>query len=163
MYGPRSAFWTAGMMKLAKRKPTVYIGDGSGACPAIHIDDITDLLIVLATHPAAAGEAFNGAPDPAPSWREFIGGYQKLAGHQRWLGLPLGFFKAATALIALLSPSTSMGKEAPHILEFFTSSDASWSMDKARSLLDWRAQIGLQEGIEGCAPWLRAQGLLSRE
>jgi nucleoside-diphosphate-sugar epimerase len=160
MYGPRSEFWAAGMMKLARRKPTVYIGNGSGTCPAIHIDDITDLLIMLATHPAADGEAFNGAPDPPPTWREFIGGYQKLAGHQQWIGLPLVFFKILTKLIALLSPTASMGKEAPHILEFFTSSDASWSMGKARRLLGWQARIGLEEGIERCAPWLRAQGLL---
>jgi len=33
-------------------------------------------------------------------------------------------------------------------------------MDKARELLGWQPQIGLNEGIKSCVPYLREMGLL---
>jgi nucleoside-diphosphate-sugar epimerase len=83
IYGPRSRIWTAGLFRIARRKPTIFVGDGSGSILAIHVDDVVDLMTVLALHPAAARQAFNCTPDPAPTWREFLGAYAALAGHDR--------------------------------------------------------------------------------
>ena len=88
IYGPRSNMWTKTLFKLAKRRPTPWVGSGSGSTFPIYIDDVIDMMITLATHPAAVGEAFHCTPDPSPTWREFLGAYSRLAGHQRWLAIP---------------------------------------------------------------------------
>ena len=56
IYGPGSRVWTDTMFKIARRKPTVFVGNGSGSIPPIHVDDVVDLMTVLAVHPAAASE-----------------------------------------------------------------------------------------------------------
>ncbi len=158
-YGPGSRVWTAGMFRIARRKPTVFIGDGSGSILAIHIDDVVDLMTVLAVHPAAVSETFNCTPDPAPTWREFLGAYAALAGHDRWLAIPITPLRIVARLVALLAPSYTRFKDLPLVIEFVTSY-RRYCMDKARELLGWQPQIGLSDGIQSCVPYLREEGLL---
>jgi nucleoside-diphosphate-sugar epimerase len=90
IYGPRSNTWTRIMFRLARRKPTIFIGDGSGSAYPIHVDDVVDLMTVLASHDATPGEAFNCTPDPSPTWRDFLGAYSRLAGHDAVAGVAGG-------------------------------------------------------------------------
>lgn len=161
MYGARSDMWTKGMFKLAKRKPTIFLGNGTGTIPVIYIDDIVDLMVVLATHPAADGEAFNATPDPTPTMRQFIGAYSKLAGHQQWLGLPLWPLRLLARTASLIAPASSALKEMPGMLEYFTSANVTYKMNKADSLLGWKTTTALESGVHETAPWLRELGLLS--
>ncbi len=89
-------------------------------------------MIVLATHPAADGEGFNATPDPPPTWREFLGGYSKLAGHQKWLGIPLWPVKFVANTASALAPSSSAIKEIPGMLEYFTCANVTYKMTKAK-------------------------------
>jgi nucleoside-diphosphate-sugar epimerase len=159
IYGPGSRVWTAAMFRIARRKPTVFVGDGRGSAYPIHIADVVDLMTVLAVHPAAAREAFNCTPDPSPTWREFLGAYAALAGHDRWLGIPPAPLRIATQLVAMLAPPNTRFKDLPVVIEFVTSY-RRYRMDKARELLGWQAQIGLSDGIQSCVPYLRELGLL---
>jgi len=118
IYGPRSTVWTAGVFKIARRNPTIFLGDGSGSVLAIHVDDVVDLMTVLAVHPAAAGQVFNCTPDPAPTWREFLGAYAALAGHNRWFGIPPALPKTVAPLVAVFAPSETRFKDMPQALEF---------------------------------------------
>jgi nucleoside-diphosphate-sugar epimerase len=159
IYGPGSRVWTEAMFRIARRKPTVFVGDGSGSIPAIHIEDVVDLMTVLAVHPAATGETFNCSPDPSPTWREFLGAYAALAGHDRWFGIPITLLRIVARLVAAFAPSDTRFKDLPLLIEFVTSY-RRFRMDKARELLGWQPQIGLSEGIESCVPYLREKGLL---
>lgn len=159
IYGPRSGMWTAFMFNLGKRNPTIFLGDGSGYAHPIYIDDVVDLTILLATHPAAENEAFNCAPDPAPTWREFLGGYARLAGHQRWLGLPVLPLKLLAPVIELALTLRGEPQDVPALIPFMQG-HKTYKMDKARRLLGWEARVHLEEGIRRCEPWLRDKGLL---
>lgn len=160
IYGPRSGAWTDTLFRLAKWRPTVWIGDGSGTVHPIFVDDVVDLALVLATHPAAEGEAFNCAPDPAPTWREFLGGYSALAGHQSWLGLPVPLVHLLAPLAEAVLSLRGTPQEVPLLLGYATSR-VTFRMDKARDLLGWQPQVDLPTGIARCAPYLREIGLLS--
>ncbi|MEZ4666775.1 MAG: NAD(P)-dependent oxidoreductase [Anaerolineae bacterium] len=160
IYGPRSSAWTATMFKVARRRPTLFPGDGSGSAFPIYVNDVIDLIAVLARHPAAEGEAFNCAPDPAPTWRAFIGSYSHLAGHGRWLALPVWPIKLAAPLAELLLKLRGVPQDVPDIIAF-GQANVTYSMAKARALLDWQPRVSLTEGIQRCAPWLREQGLLT--
>ncbi|MBL8146516.1 MAG: NAD-dependent epimerase/dehydratase family protein, partial [Anaerolineae bacterium] len=66
VFGPGSNMWTANVFRLARLRPTPFLGIGSMPAPVIFIDDLTDLLLLAGEHPAAVGEAFNAVADPAP-------------------------------------------------------------------------------------------------
>lgn len=160
IFGPRSGAWTDTMFKLAKRRPMPFIGDGTGTCYPIFVDDVVDLLLVMALHPAAEGEAFNAVLDPAPTWREFLGRYMQLAGHDRWLAIPV-------PLVQVLAPLVDTGAlvirgEPLNIrdLVHFLTGQQTYSMDKARERLGWQARFSLEEGIQRCVPYLEEKGLL---
>ncbi len=160
IYGPRSSFWTARMFKLAKRNPTPFIGSGQGTAHPIHVDDVVDMMLVLATHPAACCETFNCAPSPPPTWREYIGAYSALAGHNRWLAIPPVLVCPITFWVWLFSPVYSRTKDIGYIRKMIQQ-PVHYQMDKARELLGWEPSISLQDGVVGCADYLREEGLLT--
>ncbi|NWG17074.1 MAG: NAD(P)-dependent oxidoreductase [Chloroflexi bacterium] len=159
IYGPRSGMWTMFMFNLGKRSPTIFLGDGSGYVHPIYIDDVVDMAVLLLTHPAAAGEAFNCAPDPAPTWREFLGGYSALAGHQNWRGLPALPFRIIAPLAELALTLRGEPQDVPALIPFLQGRK-TYKMDKACRLLGWEARVSLDDGIRRCEPWLREKGLL---
>ncbi|MBN2302848.1 MAG: NAD(P)-dependent oxidoreductase, partial [Anaerolineae bacterium] len=159
IYGPNARTWTGQAFRLA-RKPAGFIGNGSGAAPVIFVDDVADLCLVAAHHPAADGEIFNATPDPSPTWREYISAYARLQGHQTWFGFPVVMAKLAAYGIAPFAKRGSHARSAPELIHFITHY-RTFSMDKARDLLDWQPQVTLEDGIQRCVPWLRDEGLLT--
>ncbi|RMG75613.1 MAG: NAD-dependent epimerase/dehydratase family protein [Chloroflexi bacterium] len=158
IYGPRSQMWTKTMFKLV-RKRVFFIGDGSGSAYPIYVDDVVDLMLTLAHHPAAIGEAFNCTPDPSPTWREFLSGYAQLAGHDRWISLPPVMFRAFALIVSALAPKNSQAKDLNDLIPFLTNY-ITYKMDKARDLLGWQPKVTLNEGIQNCVPYLKEKGLL---
>lgn len=159
IYGPRSGMWTGTLFKLARRRPTPWLGDGGGSVFPIYVDDVVDLMMLLAVHPDAIGQAFNCAPDPSPTWREFLGAYSRLAGHQSWFGLPPALIYPFASLISALARPQTQLKEAANFLRL-SQTRLTYKMNKARDVLGWEAKVSLQDGIARCEPWLREKGLL---
>ncbi|MDX2160327.1 MAG: SDR family NAD(P)-dependent oxidoreductase [bacterium] len=160
IYGPNADLWTNGVFSLARRQPTVWLDDGGGSAHMIHVDDVVDLMLTAAQHPNAVGQAFNGSPDPAPTWREVFGHYARLSGHD-WRAFafkPLTM--AAAALIALVSPPISFGRDLPELADMMCST-VTFSGQKARERLGWSPRVALADGIAACADSLRARGLLA--
>ncbi len=161
IYGPRSGQWTDAIFKHARRKPLIWIGDGSGSIFPIFIDDLVDLMVVVATHPAAHNETFNCVYPASVTWAEYLTAYAALSGNQNpnWLKLPQGAVMALARLIGVLAPSSSRLKAAPEGLNALLR-QASIDMTKAQQLLGWQPQVDLAEGVQRCVPYLREQGLL---
>lgn len=159
IYGPRSGMWTEKVFRLAALRPTPFIGDGSGSAYPIYVDDVVDLMCVLGTHPAAVGEAFNCAPDPSPTWHDFLGGYAKLAGHQSWFHILFWLVYPVARLISALAPSQTELKEAAHVIKMLQQ-QKTYSMAKARDRLGWSPQVALDDGITQSAAWLYEIGRL---
>ena len=160
IYGPGAVNWVGRLFKVARLKPTPFVGSGLGSAFAIHVDDVVDLLITAATHPAAVGQVFNCTPDPSPTWREYLGRFSLLAGHDKWLAIPPALIYPFAGISMLLSAPYTMGRDLPDQVGFLTR-EITYRMAKAHDLLGWTPQIDLDTGIAGCVPWLREQGLLS--
>lgn len=165
IYGEGSSAWTDTLFTLATRKPIFllgnFIGDGSGHSQPIHVDDVVDLMLVLAQHRAAVGEAFNCAPDPAPTWREFLGAYAQLAGKTFRGGIPAPIARTAVDLLAALTAHDHRAQALPGVVRNHILGDTTYSMDKAWRLLGWRAAVDLQTGIANLRPYLQTKGLLA--
>jgi nucleoside-diphosphate-sugar epimerase len=160
IYGPRSGMWTGQLFRLAKFRPTPFIGSGDGTTFPIFVDDVVDMMVLLAEHPSAVGEVFNCTPDPSPTWREFLSAYSRLAGHQRWLNIPPALVRPFTSVIGALARPNTQLKELPNLLHL-AQSRVTFKMTKAREVLGWQPQVDLQTGVERCAPWLRDKGWLA--
>lgn len=159
IYGVRSRGWTDNMFRLARLNPTPFIGSGDGtACP-IHVNDVVDMMCVLATHPAAVNEIFHCVPDAPVTWREFIGMYSHLAGHSNWLSLPVWLAEGLAYLLEWQFRWQNQPQDAPRLMSFITD-DHIYSMEKAHHLLKWHPQVPLKDGIQKTVPYLRKKGLL---
>jgi 2-alkyl-3-oxoalkanoate reductase len=160
IYGPRNGMWTAGLFRLASRRPLFFAGDGSGSAYTIYVDDVVDLALTAALHPAAANEMFNAVNDPAPTWRDFIGGYAKLAKNDSWVSLPIPLLQPVAYLIEAFLRLRGEPQALPSLMNDFLVPRKRISMDKGRRLLSWQPRIALAEGIARCEPYLREKGLL---
>ncbi|MEO8393261.1 MAG: SDR family NAD(P)-dependent oxidoreductase [Chloroflexota bacterium] len=160
IYGPGAVNWIGNLFKVARLNPTPFVGKGLGSAFAIHVDDVVDLLVTAATHPAAVGQVFNCAPDPSPTWREYLGRLSLLAGHDNWLAIPPALIYPIAGIVMLVSPPYTMGRDLPDQVGFLTR-EITYKMAKARDLLGWTPKIDLDTGIASCVPWLREQGLLT--
>ena len=160
IYGAGSTNWTLALFKHAKRAPVLFPGEGDGSAHPIYIDDVVDMILRMATDDRALGQVFNCTPDPAPTWREWLLGYARLAGgHQQWRAIPPFLAHMGAGLGMMFAPAGSGRRDLPEILEMFLSR-VTFSTAKGRELLGWEQKISLAEGIERCIPYLRAQNLL---
>jgi len=161
IYGPRAPMWTKNVMRLASITPTPWLGKGDGLCYPIYVDDVINQMLLQAVLPEAHNDVFNATPDPSPTWREYIGEYQKLTGKTRWLSLP---YRILYGLVKLaVTPAALLRGQDFFLLELlrYTQSTVTYRMDKARDRLRWQPQVGLAEGVQKCVPYLREKGFLN--
>ncbi len=159
IYGARSSGWTDTMFRLARLNPTPFVGSGSGTAYPVHVDDVVDMMGVLAVHPDAANDAFNCTFSEPVTWREFIGAYSQLAGHDNWLPLPVWLAEGLAFLLEWVLRWQNTPQDAPRLLNFICDRHI-YSMEKARQRLNWQPQITLAEGIQKTIPYLREKGYL---
>jgi len=159
IYGRKSGLWTNQMFRLASLNPTPFIGNGQGSAYPIYVDDVVDMTILAATHPNAHQQAFNCTPDPSPTWRDYVQGYSRLAGHQNWLPIPIPLLMAAAGIAMLVSPPMSEGRDLPDTIQL-ARRYITYKTTKARDLLGWQPKIDLPTGIALSADYLREIGLL---
>jgi len=159
IYGAGSEMWTKRLFKLARLRPMPFPGYGVGSAHPIYVDDVADMMLTMAAHPAADGEAFNCAPDPAVTWRAWMSEYMRLAGNRWWLAVPPSLLLGVVPLLCRVAPEGAIPKDASALLSRL-SRRYRFRMDKARTLLSWQPSTSLRAGVEQCAPWLREQGLL---
>lgn len=158
VYGPRSVFWSRTLCDLCRRYPVPLFAGGRGSAHPIYIDDVVDLLVTVATHPAAPGNAFHAAPDPAISWRDFLGHYAQIAGNPRTINIPLPpklILKPICKLLSLLARLSGSPYDVYGAVQHLTR-PVLYRMDKTKQLLGWQPRIPLEEGMALTTPWLKS-------
>lgn len=125
IYGPGQdpGFVIPKIVSQARVQDTLVLGDTSTVRDFTYVDDFVDLLLALATHPAAVGEAFNAGSGVGHAIREVV---EEVG---RALGKPLTVREDP----ALFRP----GELKTLVV------DAS----KARQRLGWAPRVDLREGV----------------
>lgn len=160
IYGEHAAVWTNTLFQIARRDPIFWLNDGDSPAAYIHVEDVVDLMVTAAAHPAARNHSFNGAPDPAPTWRDILSAYAHLTGKTAPILSIRPFLHVIAGIAMLGSPPLSMGRDLPDLLDLLAS-QTTYSIDKARDRLGWSPGIDVQHGIAALAPYFRAKGWLS--
>ncbi len=162
IFGPGADYFTGAYMRRAMKRPIVFLGRGSGALAVIFVDDVADLAVVAATHPAAVGEAFNCAIDPPPTHREYLHAYGRLVGNTSYLGLPMPVVWAGSWLAVPFAKKETYARQLPRNIRQIDRY-IRYRMDKARGLLGWSPAYDLGTGIEASIAWLQETGILNHQ
>ena len=160
VYGPGSGFWSRGLYQLCARSMMPLVDGGNGNAHPIYIDDLVDLLVTSATHPDAPGHVFHAAPDPAPTWRDYLGYYIHMVG----LTLDTATFPLTPDRInllylpgkalTLLTRLTGQPRDIIGLIDYL-GSRATYIMDDAAQRLGWRPKFSLEQGMAFTEPWLK--------
>ena len=120
-------------------RPLPIFGSGEQTRTLTHVDDIASGIVCAMAHPAAENEDFNVSASEERTVAEIARVIWEECGED-----PEAF-------------------ELEHLPSFEVDVQRRWpSVEKARELLGWEAQIGLREGIAGTVEWLRGHELATR-
>lgn len=151
VYGAGSSFWSGTMFDLVKRLP--FLPELPGSAHPIYIDDVVEMMLLLAIHPDAVGEAFNCTPDPSIPWREYLGAFAQLAGRDDWRKVPTAALAPLMRPIELFLQMRGNPYDISGTMRF-VSQEATYSMQKARELLNWLPSVSFVEGMVASEDWL---------
>jgi UDP-glucose 4-epimerase len=125
---------------LTGRRPLQIFGDGTQTRTLTHVDDIADGIVTSMGSPAGENEDFN------------ISASQELS------------VAAIARLIWGACGNDPDAFELEHLPSFEVDVQRRWpSVEKAKSLLGWEAQIDLRDGIEQTVAWLRERSAASAQ
>src|SRR3954467_7587280 len=121
------------------QRPLQIFGSGEQTRTITHIDDIADGIVTAMGNPAGENEDFNVSARDERTVAELARIVWEVCGEP-----PEEF-------------------ELEHLPTFEVDVQRRWpSVEKARRLLGWEAQVELREGIAGAVEWLRGRGLAAR-
>ncbi|HEX4759766.1 MAG TPA: NAD(P)-dependent oxidoreductase, partial [Thermoleophilaceae bacterium] len=119
---------------LSGQRPLQIFGSGEQTRTITHVDDIADGIVTAMSHPAGENEDFNISAGEEMTVAEIARVIWEECGQP-----PEEF-------------------ELEHLESFDVDVQRRWpSVEKARTLLGWQAQIGVREGIAQTIAWLREQ------
>lgn len=159
IFGPGARFWSANVVKRARRPLAFNIGRGKGTLPVIYVADVAGLAAAASSVAVAKGEAFNCCLDPAPTWRQYQAAYGKLIGSDRWIPLPVSLAKLSAAAVAKFAASGTTRSVIDEMLRYALA-PKQFPMDKARSLLGWEPSYSLEAAVAETISWLRDEGVI---
>lgn len=156
VYGPRSYGWSVRMLRLVQRGVPVIFGKGDGHAHPVYIDNLVDGMMLAATRPEAAGEAFNFVDEPV-TWRRWFGAYGAMAGREP-VAVPFSLARLGFVVAARLPLGLSI-RVSDRLLGYYTSKTV-YPTTKAERLLGYRKRVGLEEGMQRTEEWLLEEGYL---
>ena len=148
--------------KLIRRGIRLCIGGGPRPLSVVDVDDVVDLLMLLAERPEAVGEAFF-CPGPETTTLEDIQDRAAavLGVHPRTLTLSPYVLRTLAAAADVASRVT--GRHLPlnrKLARQLLAPAWTCSGDKAAGRLGWRPRISVQDSIARSAAWYQAEGWL---
>jgi nucleoside-diphosphate-sugar epimerase len=146
VHGPGSPAWTRTIWDTVRSGKPTLLGRRGHASP-VYIDNLVDLMLLLATRPDAEG-AYN-AVDATMPWERFFGFYADAAG-VKLRRVPWGVARALAAAAEVLPVGIPLNRAR---LAFYRA-EPDWDVAKARGL-GWESRVGVEEGFGRGVAWVR--------
>lgn len=147
------------IFRMAAKPVFPVLGRGKGLYHLMHVDDLTEVFLLAAVHPAAAGEAFIAGDPAALPLSEIVRIIAGEYGRQpRMLRLPAWpFFLAADLCEAVCKPFGVAPPLYRRRVAFFTK-DRSFNTAKLRERLGYRYRQSTEQGLRATARWYAEHG-----
>lgn len=155
VYGPGSIPWTVRPISLMKQKLFAYPNEGK-VINHVYVDNLVD-AIFLAIEKEKKGEIFNITDGEKTSPQEFFTRLAEIAGYSAPSSLGKEEIKI---FLKLRCQGQKLLRKKPDILPEavdFMSRPYAFSIDKARTVLNYQPAISLDEGMKRIQEWLKNQ------
>jgi nucleoside-diphosphate-sugar epimerase len=140
VYGPGVKANFATMLEWVDRGLPLPLGAVNNKRSFVFLDNLADLIVLAARHPAAAGEVFLVADGEDLSTTELLRRMAKALGRSTWMmPVPASFLTLAAAAIGQRT-----------VINRLTDS-LQVDTTKARQLLGWKPQVSISEGLRQTA------------
>jgi nucleoside-diphosphate-sugar epimerase len=149
------------VFKMATSPIVPLVGFGRCLYHLVHVDDLVDFMVLVAEHPAAAGEAFICAASEPITIEEFVRVVGRHLGvRNRFVRIPAAPLMGAAIVCDRVCKALKVNPPLyPRRVAFFTN-DRSFDTTKMQQRLNFRPQRGNEEGIRATADWYIEQGWL---
>jgi nucleoside-diphosphate-sugar epimerase len=163
VYGPGDRRFLPKLLDALARRQFAYIGDGRKLLNLSYVDDVARGLLLAATEPAAAGQAYNLTDGTETTLRDFV----EFLCRQLGIPAPTKRIPPAVAWAACYGAEAlaraRRAEEAPRLNRGrmrFLYYNQHYSGEKARRELGYRPRFTYREGITPTLVWYQEQGLL---
>ncbi len=158
--GPGQYTWTIDLvLKLKRRLLRPMLDSESGFLNPIYIDNLLDALVLMGTHPAAAGQIFNVVDGAPIRSGDYFRRMAQMAGKQI-TPIPAVLMKSVAAM--LTGVDRLRGREptfSPGGVDYLLRKGRVHG-EKLQSLLGWGPAVGQEEAFRRTEEWLREEGYL---
>lgn len=140
IFGPYDRQFIPRVLDGLRKHRTLYIDGGRAPFNVVSADDLTEAILLCATHPSAAGEAFNVAASPPPCVRDVIDTIADAAALRRpFVSLPRSVAMPLARGVERLWAATKRTGPAPitpFVVTLLTR-NVVYDAQKARRVLGW--------------------------
>lgn len=161
IYGPRGKDFVVEIAELLRQGWMAYIDSGRARGGFTYVDNVAEAMLAAGASEAAVGEAFNISDGTNATWEDYVSRFAAALGYRRpRINLPfplaMGIARAMEAphRVLRLSGRPLLTRHAVYLLGV----DQEYPVEKARRVLGFAPGVGLEEGIERSAAWLRQLG-----
>ncbi len=150
------------IFRMASKKWFPILGYGKCLYHLIHVDDLTDFILLTATHPKALGEVFicgNTSPIPLTDMVKIISKVYDVK--PKFLRLPAWPFFALGFLFEFLFKPLHIEPPIYRRRVAFYTKDRAFDTAKMKNVLNYEPKYDNETGIEQTAKWYLDQGWIN--
>jgi nucleoside-diphosphate-sugar epimerase len=161
VYGPGSRPWILTPLQEMQRGRFILPAGGRGIHSPVYVDDLVDGILAAARREDASGHVFTISGSSGVSTGDYFGRIAWMTGRPRVRTAPTRVLLALAGAQAAAERALSRPSELnPSAVRYLTRT-GTYSIEKARRMLGYEPQTGLEEGMRRSEAWLREQGLLA--
>lgn len=162
IYGPGDTHGWLTLFRMIRKGRFVMIGDGQTWNHPVYVDNLVQLLMLVADSPHARGRTYIAADAEPVTLNELVDAVADTLGVRvRVFRFP--FYKIAYGVATVVETAARPLKVEPMIfrrrLSWFRT-NRNFSIDRARKELGYEPAVPLSDGLARTAEWYREQGLL---
>jgi nucleoside-diphosphate-sugar epimerase len=158
VYGPEDTTAFVHMAPLLQKGRWMHVRGGRPRLCISYVENLVKGLTLCGTHPAARSETFNMTDDVRISWRELISGLIRAFGkpeHTLSFPAPVARIVGSTLESAFRILRSSKPPPITRYRASLVSQDFHFSCDKAKRLLGYAPDTGMDEGLRRTVEWYR--------
>ena len=157
VFGPGSGPWVRDLCAQLRSGLPTLIGGGDYDAGLTYVDNVADLLVRAAGHPAAVGRIYNANDDHGVTWRRYCGDLAEMIGAHPPRSLPRWLANAAAGACEAIWRRAGWRSRPPVTREALNlvGSRHRVPIERARRELGYEPRIGYAEGLAAVAASLR--------
>jgi nucleoside-diphosphate-sugar epimerase len=160
VYGPGSRPWTILPVAAIRARSFALPAMGTGVFTPVYVDNLVEGILAAGHRPQAAGQIFTIFDGEPITTREFFGRYYRMLGRRGPPLLPTSVALALTTIESRLALVRHTATERNPTTVRYLARTGSYSIDKARRVLDFHPRVNLDEGMRRTEIWLRGERLI---